>query len=38
MNGDGVEKDEAAARSWLQKAAAGGNSQAVKKLKELEEK
>jgi len=36
LNGDGVEKDEAAARSWLQKAAAGGNSQAVKKLKELD--
>lgn len=38
LNGDGVEKNEATARSWLEKAAAGGNSQAVKKLKELEVK
>lgn len=38
LNGDGVEKDEATARSWLRKAAAGGNTQAAKKLKELGEK
>lgn len=38
LAGDGVEKDEATARSWLQKAAANGNSQATKKLRELDAK
>ena len=38
LSGDGVEKNEATARSWLRKAAAGGNGQAAKKLKELGEK
>jgi TPR repeat protein len=38
LSGDGVEMNEATARSWLRKAAAGGNGQAAKKLKELEGK
>jgi hypothetical protein len=38
LSGDGVERNEATARSWLLKAAAGGNSQATKKLQELDRK
>lgn len=38
LTGDGVEKDEATARSWLKKASAGGNSQAARKLREIKEK
>ena len=37
LKGDGVEKDEAAGKKWIEKAAKDGNSQAVNKLKELEE-
>ena len=35
LSGDGVEKNETTALSWLRKAAAGGNGQAAKKLKDL---
>jgi TPR repeat protein len=38
LTGDGVEKDEAAARQWLESAAKNGDSRAKKKLEELNEK
>lgn len=38
LTGDGVEQNESIARSWLQKASAGGSTQAAKKLKEFEGK
>lgn len=37
LKGDGVEKDEEAGRKWLEKSAKDGNTQASKKLKELNE-
>jgi ankyrin repeat protein len=36
LKGDGVEKDEAAAREWLKKAADGGNTLAKRKLQDLD--
>src|SRR6266496_3661584 len=38
LTGDGVEKDEAAARKWLEAAAKNDDSRAKKKLEELNEK
>ena len=38
LTGDGVEKDGELARKWLKAAATNGNSQAVKKLAELDKK
>ena len=38
LTGDGVEKDEAAARKWLEAAAKNNDSRAKKKLEELNEK
>ena len=38
LNGTGVEKDKELARKWLSKAATNGNSQAVKKLAEIDKK
>ena len=38
LTGDGVEKDEAAARKWLEAAAKNDDSRARKKLEELNEK
>ncbi|MDB6040016.1 MAG: hypothetical protein JWM99_3857 [Verrucomicrobiales bacterium] len=38
LNGDGVEKDESAARKWLQAAADNGDSQAKVKLQLLDSK
>jgi TPR repeat protein len=35
LNGDGVQKDLAAARKWLQAAATNGHTLAPKKLEEL---
>lgn len=35
LNGDGLEKNPELAQKWLKAAATNGNSQAVKKLKEL---
>lgn len=36
ITGKGVEKDPAQARKWLEKAAKNGETQAVKKLEELD--
>ncbi len=38
LNGDGVEKDSELARKWLNASATNGNTQAAKKLLELEKK
>ena len=38
LTGDGVEKDEAAARKWLEAAAKNNDSRAKKQLEELNEK
>src|SRR5262245_25995442 len=38
LSGDGVEKDEVAARKWLEAAAKNGDARAKKKLEELNEK
>ena len=37
LTGDGLEKDPKLARKWLYSSATNGNSQAVKKLKELKD-